>query len=200
LAPDAPRPRVFQSLKIAQRSWHRVTYHFIVSSDVCSSSSALPEVLCISDQLRCPTCLLVSPEGVPALSMPLPKSLRRPVRRTSTSSSTGRTLRQRCRTCNNLDPRGHASSIYADDVAKDTKAQLSLVIDALTLTKTKTVAQRGCRFCNVLIQSLDAFFDTWRGARLRINVDIREKATIKVSIDSEPWRGETVEIYAGSGR
>jgi hypothetical protein len=156
--------------------------------------TASSDLLCTSD------CLSASPEGVSALLMPLPKSLRRPIRRTSTSSSTGQSQRQRCRTCNNLDPRGHASSIYPDEVAGDTKAQLNLVIDALTLTKTKTAAQRGCRFCNVLIQSLDAFFEDWRGARLRIGVDIREKATIKVSIDSEPWTGETVEIYAGSGR
>jgi hypothetical protein len=180
------------------QSWHRV--HSIVRSVSEHSSFSFAQILCILDQPRCPACLSASTEGVPALSMPLPKSLRRPVRRSSTSSSIGQTQRQRCRTCNSLDPRGHASSIYPDDVAKDTRAQLSLVIDALTLSKTKTVAQRGCRFCNVLVQSLDAFFETWRGARLRINVDIREKATIKVSVDSEPWRGETVEIYAGSGR
>jgi hypothetical protein len=133
--------------------------------------------------------------------MPLPKSLlRRPVRRTSTSSSTGQPQRQRCRTCNNLDPRGHASSVHPDGVDRHAKIHLSLVIDALKLSKTKDVAHRGCRFCNVLIQALDAFFGGWRGARAKINVEIVEKATIKVSIDVERWKGETIEIYAGSGR
>jgi hypothetical protein len=133
--------------------------------------------------------------------MPLPKSLlRRPVRRTSTSSSTGHPQRQRCRTCNNLDPRGHSSSIHPDDIEKDAKAYLSLVIDALVLSKTKDVVHRGCRFCNVLIQALDAFFEEWRSARVKISVEIKEKSTIKVSIDSKQWKGEIIEIYAGSGR
>lgn len=133
--------------------------------------------------------------------MPLPKSLlRRPVRRTSTSSSTGQPQRGRCRTCNNLDPRGHAGSIHPDGVEKDTKARLSLVVDSLGLSKTKEVANRGCRFCNVLIQALDAFFEKWRGARVKINVELKEKSTIKLSIDGEQWKGESIEIYAASSR
>jgi hypothetical protein len=132
--------------------------------------------------------------------MPLPKSLlRRPVRRSSTSSSTGHPQRQRCRTCNNLDPRGHSSSILPDEDEKDSKARLSLVIDALALSKTKDVVHRGCRFCNVLVQALDTFFEKWRGARTKLSVEMKEKSTIKVSIDGEQWKGEIIEIYAGSG-
>jgi hypothetical protein len=131
--------------------------------------------------------------------MPLPKSLRRPLRRTSSSSSTGQLQRKQCRTCNNLDPRGHTSSIYPDEASKISRATLRLVIDALSLSQTKDVTSRGCRFCNVLVQALDAFFEKWRGSRSRIIVDLQEKSTIKVSIDSELWKGETVEIYAGSG-
>jgi hypothetical protein len=77
---------------------------------------------------------------------------------------------------------------------------LSLVVDALTLSKTKDVAHRGCRFCNVLIQALDAFSEEWRGARAKINVELKEKSTIKLSIDGEQWKGEIIEIYAGSCR
>jgi hypothetical protein len=90
--------------------------------------------------------------------------------------------------------------VYPDDTAKESKARLSLVIDGLSLSKTKDVSNRGCRFCNVLIQGLDAFFGAWRGARARIHVDIKEKGTIKVSIDDERWNGEVIEIYAGSGK
>lgn len=133
--------------------------------------------------------------------MPLPKSLlRRPVRRTSSSSLTGQSQRQRCRTCNNLDPRGHASTVLPDEGDKSAKTRLTLVIDALTLSQTKDVSRRGCRFCNVLVQALDAFFEKWRGARAKINVDIVEKSTVKVSMDGERWKGEIIEIYAGSGR
>lgn len=133
--------------------------------------------------------------------MPLPKSLlRRPVRRTSTSSSTGKPQRKRCRTCNNLDPRDHTSSIYPDEDEKNTKARLTLTVDALAFSKTKGVAQGGCRFCNAITQALDAFFREWRGARLKISLELREKGTIKVSIDSKRRRGEIVELYAGSGR
>ncbi|KAF1849663.1 HET-domain-containing protein [Cucurbitaria berberidis CBS 394.84] len=131
--------------------------------------------------------------------MPLPKSLRRPVvRRTSSSSSVGQTQRKKCRTCNGLDPRGHASTVCLDETAKEPKASLSLVLDALNLSKTKDTARGGCRFCNVLILVLDAFFEKWRGARVRINVDLKEKGTIKVSLDGERWKNEVVEIYAGS--
>ncbi|KAF1833342.1 HET-domain-containing protein [Decorospora gaudefroyi] len=126
--------------------------------------------------------------------MPLPKSLRRPVRRTS-SSSTSQHQRKKCRMCNNLDPRGHASSSYQSEAAKEPLASLSLVLDALSLSKTK---QGTCRFCHVLTLVLDAFFEGWRGARVRVNVDLKEKATIKVSLDEERWKQETVEIYAGS--
>jgi hypothetical protein len=89
--------------------------------------------------------------------------------------------------------------MHPDDVEKHPKTHLTLVIDALTLSKTKDVAHRGCRFCNVLIQALDAFFGGWRGARAKINVEIVEKTPIKVSMDVEQWKGETIEIYAGSG-
>ncbi|KAH8695708.1 heterokaryon incompatibility protein-domain-containing protein [Phaeosphaeriaceae sp. PMI808] len=128
--------------------------------------------------------------------MPLPKSLRRPVRRTSSSSSTGQVQRKRCRMCNNLDPRGHANSVYRDEMAIDAKAHLNLVIDAAALSKTKDVSNRGCKFCNVLILALDAFFGKWRDAK--VFVELLEKGIIKVSIDSERWKGELIEIYAGS--
>lgn len=142
-------------------------------------------------------CSALLPEG----KMPLPKSLlRRPVRRTSSSSSVGQNQRQRCRTCNNLDPRGHSSSVQPDEGDKDAKTRLTLVIDALTLSQTKDVSRKGCRFCNVLIQALDAFFEKWRGARTKVNVEIVEKATVKVSMDGERWKGEIIEIYAGSGK
>ena len=132
--------------------------------------------------------------------MPLPKSLRRPVRQASISSATGQSQRKRCRICNSLDPRGHASSIYLDEAGKESRASLSLVVDGLTLSQTKDVSNRGCRFCNVLVQALDAFFEKWRDSRVRVNVDIKEKSTIKLSIDGERWKGEMIEIYAGSGR
>ncbi|KAH7357594.1 heterokaryon incompatibility protein-domain-containing protein [Pyrenochaeta sp. MPI-SDFR-AT-0127] len=130
--------------------------------------------------------------------MPLPKSLRRPVRRTSSSSSAGQTQRKKCRTCNSLDPRGHANSIYLDDAAKEPKASLSLVLDALSLANTKDVARGGCRFCNVLIVAIDTFLENWRGARVRVNVELKEKTPIKVSLDGEKWKNEVLEIYAGS--
>ncbi|KAF1942387.1 HET-domain-containing protein [Clathrospora elynae] len=127
--------------------------------------------------------------------MPLPKSLRRPVRRAASSSLTGQSQRKKCRTCNNLDPRDHTSSIYQTEAAKEPRASLNLVLDALSLAKTK---QSGCRFCNALILALDAFFENWRGTRGRVNVVMKENATIKVSVDGQRWKNETVEIYAGS--
>jgi hypothetical protein len=131
--------------------------------------------------------------------MPLPKSLRRPVRRTSSSSSAG-TQRRKCRTCNNLDPRGHVSSAQDTESLREPRSTLNLVIDTLALSNVEPATNGGCRFCTVLVQALDAFFDAWRGARCRVNVNIREKGTIKVSLDGERWTKQMIEIYAGSGR
>ena len=131
--------------------------------------------------------------------MPLPKSLRRPVRRTSSASSVG-TSRKKCRTCNNLDPRGHTNSIEDAEAQKDPRVSLNLVLDALALSNIGSTTSGGCRFCAVLAQVLDAFFDKWRGSRCRVNVNLKEKETIKVSLDGAQWANQMVEIYSGSGR
>lgn len=128
--------------------------------------------------------------------MPLPKSLRRTA--ASSSSSTAQSQRTRCSTCNNLDPRNHQGSVYQIEAAKDARASLILVIDALTLTRTKEVGKGGCRFCIVLVLALDAFFEKWRGARVRVHVEIKEKGTVRVSLDGARWKDEIVELYAGS--
>jgi hypothetical protein len=168
----------------------------------CLTSIILQPCLASKKQRRCLALSQVSLEVLPpSRSMPLPKSLRRPVRRSSSSSVTGQSSqRKRCQFCNSLDPRGHANSTYPDEAGKGSKASLNLIVDALTLSKTKDVNSRGCRFCNVLVQSLDAFFDKWRGSRAKVNVELKEKGTIKVSMDGERWKGEIIEIYAGSGR
>ncbi|KAF1960007.1 HET-domain-containing protein [Byssothecium circinans] len=125
--------------------------------------------------------------------MPLRKTLRQTQRQSS-----GQNRRKPCRICHNLDPRGHASSAYSAESEKDALASLSLVLDAFELAKTKDPKEGGCRFCNVLCQALDAFSNGWRGARQRVNVDLKEKGTIKVQVDEDRWRGESIEIYAGS--
>ena len=133
--------------------------------------------------------------------MPLPKSLRRPVRRTASASSfTGTSQRRKCRTCNNLDPRGHANSIQDAEALGEPSTSLNLILDTLALSIIKVAANGGCRFCVVLVQTLDSFFGNWRGCRTRINVSIKEKGTIKVSLDGVQWASQMVEIYAGSGR
>jgi hypothetical protein len=124
--------------------------------------------------------------------MPLRKALRQPQRKLS--AQTRRTL---CKTCHNLDPRGHPSSEYSDLNAP--LASLSLVLDATVLSKIKDTKEGGCRFCDVLVQALDVFFEDWRGTRQRVCIDIKEKGSIKVGIDGERWRRDLVEIYAGSG-
>jgi hypothetical protein len=132
--------------------------------------------------------------------MPLPKALRRPVRRTSSASSAGKAQRRKCPTCNNLDPRGHVNSTQDAESLKEPRASLTLVFDALALANINSTTRGGCRFCAVLVQALDAFFEKWRGARCRVNVDIKEKETIKVGLDGAQWAKRAIEIYAGSGR
>ncbi|XP_014560870.1 hypothetical protein COCVIDRAFT_34204 [Bipolaris victoriae FI3] len=123
--------------------------------------------------------------------MPLPKCLRRPVVRPAASA--GQSQRKKCRMCNHLDPRGHANSVYETEAVKEPRASLSLVLDALNLAKVK---ESGCRFCYVLVLVLDAFFSGWRSARARVHVDIKEKATVKITLGGERWKDEISEIYA----
>ncbi|CBX92002.1 hypothetical protein LEMA_P047080.1 [Plenodomus lingam JN3] len=136
--------------------------------------------------------------------MPLPKSLRRPTGTgtgtgtRSTSSSTSTSQRKRCSTCNNLDPRNHRGSVYETEARREPRASLNLVVDALRLARTKDVGKGGCRFCVALVLALDAFSESWRGARVRVHVEIREKGTVRISVDGERWKNEIVEMYAGS--
>lgn len=132
--------------------------------------------------------------------MPLPKALRRPVRRTSSTSSAGTGQRRKCSQCNNLDPRGHVNSSQDAENLKEPRASLSMVLDALDLANSRSTTSGGCRFCAILVQALDAFFDNWRGTQCRVNVDIQEKGTIKVGLDGAQWARRMIEIYAGSGR
>ena len=110
--------------------------------------------------------------------------------------ATTRPSRKRCQTCNNLSPRDHHSSVYDTESATKVQARLSLVLDAFALSRSAVPKDGGCRFCYVLCQALDAFFEDWRGTRQRINVDIKEKGTITVGLDQEKWKGELVKIYA----
>jgi hypothetical protein len=128
--------------------------------------------------------------------MPLSKPSR-PSQRSATSSST---YRKRCRTCNNLDPRGHSMTVHQIEGAKDLKASLTLVLDPLSLSRTRLPSDGGCRYCAVLVSALDTFFEGWRSVRQKILLDLKEKSSIKVSIEVEKWCHEAVEIYAGSGR
>jgi hypothetical protein len=130
--------------------------------------------------------------------MPRPKALQ-PARRTPTSS-TSRSQRTKCRLCHSLDPRGHVNSVYKTESNKEAVSALTLVIDSITLSKTKSLLDGGCRFCDVLVQACDTFLHGWRDTAQRLVVDIQEKGTVKVSIDGEKWKGEVVEIYAGSGK
>lgn len=122
-----------------------------------------------------------------------------PLRSLRRSSGSSQSQRKKCRYCNNLDPRGHPSSVYPES-SKDAKATLTLVLDAFYLSRIKSPTDGGCRFCDVLVQALDAFIEDWRGGRQRVTIDLKEKASIHIAIDGEKWKDEKVEIYATSGR
>lgn len=105
-----------------------------------------------------------------------------------------------CRTCHNLDPRGQLGSTYNTESSDKAHARLSLVLDALALSRTPKSSRGSCRFCNALCQALDVFADGWRDTRQRINVDIEEKGTIRVGLDQKRWQGELIEMYNAKRR
>ncbi|KAF2002670.1 HET-domain-containing protein [Amniculicola lignicola CBS 123094] len=126
--------------------------------------------------------------------MPLPK----PLRQSKHSGSSSQPRRNICKQCHNLDPRGHTSSVCESESSKEVTSNLTLILDALQLQRTKETTDGGCRFCRVLIKALDNFFDDWKGFRGRIILGMKEKGTIKISIDGNTWRGKLIEIYAES--
>jgi len=118
----------------------------------------------------------------------------------SLRSASAQPHRKRCRMCHNLDPRNHPSSKYDTESSRGARAHLSLVIDAFALSKTKDVKDGGCRYCSLLSQALDAFFGDWRGSRRRINVELKEKESVKLELDCDHWKAEQVEIYCTKSR
>ncbi|PSN64103.1 HET-domain-containing protein [Corynespora cassiicola Philippines] len=121
--------------------------------------------------------------------MPVTKSLR-PRRQPSG--------RKHCRLCHNFDPLGLPTTIYKTGTAKESIASANIICDGLDLSRTKDPAEGGCRFCLVLIQALDAFFEGWRGARQKILLEFSQKGPVKASIDGDSRKGQSIEIYAGA--
>lgn len=116
--------------------------------------------------------------------------------KTSLRKANAKPRRQKCRTCHNLDPRNHRSSVYDTESTTGAQAKLSLVLDAFALSRTAEPKDGGCRFCVLLCQALDALLDGWRCTMQRVNVDIKERGAITVGLDQERWKGELVKIYA----
>lgn len=108
--------------------------------------------------------------------------------------------RKRCQICHDLNPRGHSSSTYNTEADTTASASLSIVLDLFGLARVKDVAEGGCRFCHVLVQALDALSAGWKGSSRKAFAHLTEKGTIKVEIDSDKWKGDLIEIYAGSGK
>jgi hypothetical protein len=116
--------------------------------------------------------------------------------------------RQKCRFCNNLDPRDHVSTFFNDK--KKATAQLSLAIDS---SRLKRVSEGGCRFCLLLCQALDKSVGEWRknqGDVVRVEIEEGKPVVLRFGDDllqvyapqfsgncsqNLPWRslGEAVE-------
>ncbi|OCK76096.1 HET-domain-containing protein [Lepidopterella palustris CBS 459.81] len=101
-----------------------------------------------------------------------------------------------CNVCNNLDSRGHPNTGYHVENKKRVGTSLTLVLDGLTLRKSR---DHGCGYCILLCQALDAIFKEWQTSRGRISVDLAEKVPIRVFIDGLEFNGAGLEVYAPSG-
>lgn len=128
--------------------------------------------------------------------MPLPKALQR--RNTSSKHVSSGPQRKFCKLCHNLDPRSHLNTVYETE-SKEPRATLTLVLDAVALSRSKKPNDGGCRFCNVISQALGGFYKSWDKTGQRIYVELQEKGTIKVALDGSSNREEAVELSAASG-
>jgi hypothetical protein len=135
--------------------------------------------------------------------MPLPK---RPKPPPPTRKSTKTTC---CPICNNLDPRDHVSTRYADAptsiIGKRKRGSSSTNAEkacALTLpidTRDLILRSEQCRFCAVLVAALDAVVDGWKDKKKQMRslvLEIKWKGTIRILLPNEK---EVVEIYGGLG-
>jgi hypothetical protein len=136
-------------------------------------------------------------------TMPLPK---RPKPPPPTRKSTKTTC---CPICNNLDPRDHVSTRYADAptsaIGKRKRGSNSTNAEkacALTLpidTRDLLLRSEQCRFCAVLVAALEAVVDGWNDKKKQMRslvLEIKWKGTIRILLPAEK---EVVEIYGGLG-
>ncbi len=107
-------------------------------------------------------------------------------------SSQPRGAPSKCKLCHNLDPRGHSFASYD---AEGGGASTTIKIDAFSLARQPAGA---CRFCQVLVDALDALKMQWQQLREPIRVDLALEQPIRIWVPCST--GERfVEVYSPKG-
>ncbi|KAF2143460.1 uncharacterized protein K452DRAFT_350467 [Aplosporella prunicola CBS 121167] len=99
-----------------------------------------------------------------------------------------------CRTCNNLDPRGHSSTFYDTESTSRSIASLTLIVDALSLKRSR----ENCPRCHLVAEALDAHSKDWKTSRPPVLLELTEHAPIRITLQLSRSSSEKVEIYASS--
>jgi hypothetical protein len=126
-----------------------------------------------------------------------------------TTSSIYNTSTSPCKTCNNLDPRGHSSSVYSDAVvskaaagkrqkSKTAKVELSLPIDTWTLKRQDSFGAKSkekCRWCGVLSKTLDEFVPEWRMESVTVLCELKMHMPVKLRVKKSNGEKKMIAVY-----
>lgn len=113
--------------------------------------------------------------------------------------------KSKCLACNDLDPRGHSQSVYNDKLSSKKGSTsyakqdvyLSLIIDALKLSRLDV---KGCRFCKLLANALDAFSLDWRKNLPSIAADVAWSKPVRLTVGNSKTGYIVLEIYCKQGK
>ena len=100
---------------------------------------------------------------------------------------------RKCKVCNNLDPRGHRNT------NTDTESGSVTLCCAINPRDLARVPQNGCRFCRLLIKTLNKLVNDWWSMRTPIILDLADKKAIKVTYTRNK-ETKWLEIYSPKGR
>jgi hypothetical protein len=113
-------------------------------------------------------------------------------------------FRSKCKECNNLDPKHHRQSVYDDTpqirkrgVTPKNDIHLSLSIDTLKLSRLDS--KKGCRYCKLISNALDAFVPQWTKVRPPVTIDLAWGKPIRLNVAIAP-KPKSIELYGKSSK
>lgn len=97
--------------------------------------------------------------------------------------------------CNNLSAKGRTNSFYEED---DRVPKASVIIEVET-SKLRRSSASGCRYCALLSQSLDFFWEEWTKTHTHVTITLKDDAPVKLSFVGGSLNRDCLELYTVPG-